>query len=588
MPMLDAKERKSRYRQLAAALLNDRSSFDAHWRDVADFILPTRSRFFTQDRNKGHKRNQNIIDSTGTFAAATLESGMHAGLTSPARPWMLLTTPDPDLAAFAPVKEWLHIVTQRMMAVFAASNLYKALPIVYGDMGTFATAAMAVLEDREDLFRCYTYPIGSYSLAVDDRGQVVTFVREVEMSVRQVVSQFGGKNGFPLGRNEAIDWTNISQRVKDHWSQSRYEVPVDVTWIVTPNDWVDRTKLYSKYLPFASCYFEKGSDDKNAEGTVTGFLREAGFAEFPLMAPRWKVISHEDSYGTECPGMRALGDVRQLQHMEKRLAQGINKMVDPSLQAPTSLRNRPISILPGHVTHVDVREGMQGVRPIHEVNINLEHFSINEDRVRFRIQRAYYEDLFLMLATRDQTQDGKQPITAREIAERHEEKLLALGPVLESANDELLEPLVDRTYALMDAAGMIPEPPEDVRGVNLKVEFISILAQAQKSVGVAAQDRFMQTILGVAEVFPEARNKINVNRYIDNTGTMLGVDPRIIRSDEEADAITAEQAQQQQAMAEAQQARELSQAAQAAGQTPMGGDTALARVVDGMQQQGAA
>lgn len=112
--------KRAQLEQLRAMLWTDRSSFDAHWRDLGDFLLPRRTRFWAGDRNRGDKRNQNIIDSTATFATRTLASGLHAGLTSPARPWFKLTTPDPDLAEFKPVQEWLETVTQRMQVVFTS------------------------------------------------------------------------------------------------------------------------------------------------------------------------------------------------------------------------------------------------------------------------------------------------------------------------------------------------------------------------------------------------------------------------------------------------------------------------------------
>lgn len=564
--------KRHRYQALMSALLTDRSAFDAYWRDLADYIVPTRTRFTTTDRNRHQKRNQNIIDSTGTFAASTLESGMHAGLTSPARPWMLLTTPDPDLATFGPVKEWLHIVTQRMMAVFSQSNLYNALPIVYGDMGVFGTAAIAVLDDTDDLVRCYAYPLGSYALGLDRRGRVTTFAREVQMTVRQVVEEYGVIPGR-VGQG-SIDWSRISTRVKEQWDRHHYETPVDVEWMVLPNEEADPRRLGSQYLPWASCHFEKGSDERT-------FLRESGFRNFPILTPRWKVTSHEDSYGTDCPGMRALGDIKQLQFMEKKKGQAISKMIDPPLVAPNALRHQATSLLPGGITYTDERDGQKGLRPIHETRPQLSEFAADQDRVRWRIQRAFHEDLFLMLATRDQRADSAQPVTAREIVERHEEKLLALGPVLERANDELLEPLVDRVYGMMEAAGLIPEPPEELQGVDLKVEFISILAQAQKSVGVAAQDRFLQSVGALAQVFPEVRHKVNPFRAVDNYGEMLGVDPRLVRSDDDAQERAGADAKAQQAGADAQQAKDLASAAHSASQTPMGGDTALTRVIQG-------
>jgi hypothetical protein len=298
--------RKTAYNKLRGALWSERSAgFDDHWRELGDHFMPRRTRFWSGDRNRGDRRNQKIIDSTGRFAARTLASGLHAGLTSPARPWMKLTTPDPDLAKFGPVKTWLYDVTQRMLTLFAVTNLYNVLPTVYGDMGIFGTAAMAILEDTRDLFRCYAYPIGSYALGQDGRGLVTTFVRDFELTVRQIVENYGVT---PDGRD--IDWTNISQRVKDLWDDSNYEAAIQVTWLVKPNEQADRRRAGSQYLPWSSCHWETGSEE-------TKFLRESGFHTFPVQAPRWDVTG-EDSYGTDCPGMTALPDTKQLQMMQRR------------------------------------------------------------------------------------------------------------------------------------------------------------------------------------------------------------------------------------------------------------------------------
>ena len=123
-----------------AQLMLERSSFLPQWRDLNDFILPRRARFFTSDTNQGDRRNLKIIDSTATMAVRTLRSGMMSGITSPARPWFKLTTSDPDLADYAPVKKYLEIVDRRMSTVFLRSNLYNVLPILYGDIGVFGTA----------------------------------------------------------------------------------------------------------------------------------------------------------------------------------------------------------------------------------------------------------------------------------------------------------------------------------------------------------------------------------------------------------------------------------------------------------------
>src|ERR1051326_5757042 len=432
----DYATRRDQYDALRGVLWSERQAgFDSHWRELGDFLLPRRTRFWPGDRNKDNRRNQNIIDSTGRFSARTLASGLHAGLTSPARPWMKLTTPDSQLAERPQVKQWLDVVTKRMLGVFATSNLYNVLPLVYLDMGCFATGAMSILPDSRDLFRSYSYPIGSYALGLDRRGLVSTFIREYELTVRQVVEEFGVK-----ANGRAIDWTNISTHVQAAWDRADYNTPVTIVWIVTRNPYADPKKFGAKWLPFTSCTYERDSNEKK-------FLRESGFKTFPIMAPRWD-ITGEDTYGTDCPGMTALGDVKQLQTMQRRKGQAIAKQIDPPLVGPSSLRTQKTSLLPGDITYQDVREGMTGLKAIHDVQTNLRDLTMDIGQVQYRIQRAFYEDLFLMLSRSDELR-GEQPITAREVEERHEEKLLALGPVLERTNDELLDPIVDRVFQLM-------------------------------------------------------------------------------------------------------------------------------------------
>lgn len=574
----DPATRRQRLEQLRGSLWSDRSTFDAHWRELADYYFPRRTRFWAGDRNRGDKRNQNIINSTGRYAARTLQSGLHAGLTSPARPWLKLAVPDQDLAKFAPVKEWLYKTTERMLTLFSLSNLYNVLPIVYGDMGVFGTAAMAILEDGRDLFRAEAYPIGSYAVGCDRRGKVSTFIRDYQLTVRQVIEEYGLQ-----ADGRTIDWTNISLTVRQLWERGNYEAQVPVTWAVYPNEERDDSRLGARYKPFASCHFETGGNENK-------FLRESGFDTFPIMVPRWDVTA-EDSYGTDCPGMTALGDNKQLQIMEKRKGQALAKLVDPPLVGPTALRTQKTSMLPGDVTYVDVREGMQGLKSVHDIRIDFSHLQMDMQGVEYRIKRAFFEDLFIMLGTSDPMR-GAQPITAREVEERHEEKLIALGPVLERTNDELLDPLIDRVFGLMVQAGFfdengLPAPPE-LQGVRTKAEYISILSQAQKLVSVTGQDRFLQSTVPLLELAPEVGASINFRKVVSNYADMLGVDPELVRTDDEVTSILAAQQAQAQQQAQAEQAAQIATAAQKASQTKMGTDSALDRLVGGIAGSGVA
>lgn len=525
---------------IKSSLENERTSFESHWRDLSDFILPRRSRFSISDVNKGDRRNQKIIDSTATLAARTLRSGIMSGVTSPARPWFRLTTQDPDLAEWGPVKQWLHLVQQRITASYLKSNLYNILPTVYGDLGVFGTAATSVEEVfNGDVIHAKSFPIGSYWVAKDEFGRINTFVREFRMTVAQLLETFGEK------KNGEFDWSNFSTYVRGQYDQGNLQTWIDVTHFVMPNMEYDQKNPIAKFKKFTSCYFESGTGYDSKQDDK--YLRESGYDYFPILVPRWETTA-EDVYGTNCPGMEALGDIKQLQNGEKRIMEAVDKMIRPPMKGPTSMKGQAASIISGDITYIDNVNG-QGFEPVYEVNFRIQEMEMKQSQVRSRIQRSFYEDLFLMLSNLDRRQ-----ITAREIEERHEEKLLALGPVLEQINQDLLDPLTDIAFNIHLRQRLLPPPPPELQGMELKVEYISVMAQAQKMLGVSSVERFTQFVGGLAQVDQGVLRKIKADQIVDVYGEMLSVPPSIVRTDEEVQQIIqAEQAQQMQQMQMQQQ-----------------------------------
>jgi hypothetical protein len=559
--------KRQRYEALRAALDTERSSFVPHWRELADYILPSRPRFLSTETSRGRKRSDKIIDSTATFAAGTLSAGMMSGMTSPAKPWFRLGTPDPMLNESGAVKNWLHTVAQRMATVFVKSNLYNHLPELYEDTGVFGTAAMAVLEDEEDVIRCYSYPIGSYWVANDHKQRVRVFLREFRMTVRQLVEEFGGDGQEP-------DWTVFSESVRSAWVGRRYEEWVEVVHVICPNEDHDPRMMASKYKRFASCYYEKGGTPNER------VLREEGFDEFPVVCARWKV-SGEDAYGTNCPGMVALGDIKQLQLQERRGAQALEKMINPPMVGPPELRVTAPSILPGGVTYLAERDGQKGFRAAYEVRVPLDQLEAKNAKKRELIRTAFFANLFLMLDSLDEARQSSQPVTAAEIAAREREKLLVLGPVLERLNEDVLDPLIDRTFAIMVRREMIPPPPPELEGVTLKVEYISVMAQAQKIASLTNMERFASFVGSLAEADPSVLDKVDRDQMVDTYGDATGIDPNLIVPDDQVAQIRQQRAKVAQQQQAAEQAALVAPAAKQLSETPLGGDSALAALLSG-------
>ncbi|CAB4124555.1 Head-to-tail connector protein, podovirus-type [uncultured Caudovirales phage] len=534
------------------ALKSERASWVAHWKEISDYLLPRSGRFFIQDRDKGYRRHNNIYDSTGTRALRVLAAGMMAGMTSPARPWFRLGIADKDLMKNHAVKVWLNEVTRLMLEVFSKGNTYRALHHMYEELGAFGTSASVVMDDYNDVIRHYPLTTGEFAIATDYRGQVNTLYREFQKTVAEVVGEFG--------------INNVSSTVKNMHDRGSLDQWVTIVHAIEPRIDRDVTKKDDKNMPYSSCYFE-------LNGEKNQYLRESGFKVFPALCPRW-TTSGGDIYGNS-PGMEALGDIKQLQHEQLRKAQGIDYKTKPPLQVPTSMKNRDIETLPGGISFVDATGNTQGIQTAFEVNIDLSHLLMDIQDCRGRIEKTFYADLFLMLANQTDTR-----MTATEVAERHEEKLLMLGTVIERLQNELLDPLIEMTFNRMLDAGIVPPPPEELQGMSLDVEFVSMLAQAQKAVSTNGIDRFMGNLGAVAQYKPEVLDKFNADKWADIYSDVLGVDPELIKSDEDVAAIRQQRAKAQQDAQQQQQMAQGAQTAQTLSQADTSGQNGLTDVMN--------
>ena len=91
-----------------------------------------------------------------------------------------------------------------------------------------------------------------------------------------------------------------------------------------------------------------------------------------------------------------------------------------------------------------------------------------------------------------------------------------LGPVLERLHDELLDPLIRRVFAIMVRNGLVPDPPCTMGSSGgmpapLQIEFISLLASAQKAAATGALERFWRFGQAIAQLKPEAIDRLDAD-----------------------------------------------------------------------------
>lgn len=541
----------------------------SYWSQLARLILPYRYHWVItpNSMNRGNPVNDAIINSTGTLAMQVCASGMLTGLMSPSRPWFRLAPRLSSQTLDATASAWLDDAAERILSVLAGSNFYEEGAQLYKDLATFGTSPMIIYEDREKIIRCYVPCAGEYMLAVGARLSVDTLYREYTYTVQQIVGWFGLEN--------------CPQQVRTQWEQGGASLDFEyvIAHAIEPNfALADRGKAGGQVSPvpggftYREVYWLR---DVECEAPLS--LR--GFNEIPFFALRWSKTSN-DPYGRG-PGMDAYGDIAQLQHEEVRKGEYIDKFVRPPMVGDARLQNQPSSIRSGDITWVNGADGKQMFYPAFEVDPQgFGPLSQDIEKVENRINRCFFVDTFLMISQ----MEGVQPRNELELAMRQGEKIMQLGPVIESAENGL-SIAIQRVIRIMQRRGLFAPMPDSLKGVPLKIDYVSIMKQAQRAAETTAMASTVKfagelTEASQAAGMPAPIRTLDLDGMVRRYADIVGSPAKLIRSQQQV-----EQADQQKAkQAAAQQALEATlpavQAAQGLSKIPIAeGQSALGAIL---------
>jgi len=553
----------------------NRYSWWVHGRELADFLLPRRYKWLItpNQMTRGSPINQHILDSTGTLAARNLASGMMSGISSPTRPWFKLKIGRIDSTQTSPISLWLAECERLMMLVFQESNFYNSIAIVYFDLVVFGTAVMLIYEDFDNVINCFNPCYGEYYIDNDGKFRPLIFFREFTLTVDQVVDEFGIEKTSP----------HVKQLYKEGKAGLTREIIV--AHAIEPNRDA-RGFGIPEHFAYRECYWEWGGSTSPQGGVsyAPGFLRKRGFHEAPQVCVRWDLVSN-DAYGRS-PGMDALPDIKQLQQQVRRKAQAIDKVVNPPMVADVQLKNQPASLLPGGTTYVAgmMQANNAGFAPVYgNWKPGIAEISEDLNEVRDRIRRIFYNDIFQVISQFE----TRSNVSATEIDARRSEALVMLGPVLERIQYELLSPIIDRTFAIMSRSGVLPPAPNEVRGANIDIEYVSMLSQAQQAASSSGIERTLQLTGGLVGVDPSVMDNIDLDATIQIYSNLMNNNPKMIRSPDQLAQIR-KQRQEQQKQAEqaaaAERAEKLAGGAKTLSETDVGGgQNALTAMLGGGQ-----
>jgi len=405
-----------------------------------------------------------------------------------------------------------------MVEVMNGSNIYSTFYSAYEELAQFGTSCFLIFEDFETVIRCRSYTTGEYYLSVDARGRVNGFSRQFWMTVGQMVKEFGLES--------------CSDQVRNLFLNNQPDTWIQICHLIEENDKRIPGREDYKNMLWRSAYWEYG----NGSDTC---LSQRGFNKFPVIATRWKTVTSDQIYGIG-PGWYALGDIKELQKtaFDKLIAQ--EKAYNPPTQQDASVEGHA-NMMPGGVTKITGNVPNAGVRPAYQVDPHTQEFIQSLDRSYRNIDEFFYADLFRMIMNLNQP-----GMTATEVAERKQEQIMMMGPVLYRIQEELLDPTMELIFSLMGEMGLIPEPPEEIEGMNVKVKYVSILAQAQQALGVEQINRVIGFVGNVAQIFPEALDNVDIDEAVREIANFEGTSAKLIRNKTDVQEIREQKAQQAQ------------------------------------------
>lgn len=575
-PMISGKDWSVLRGHLEGRLAMLRTWRDTWWiqnySDLARFILPRRSIWLTQSAGglpspntmtRGLEINESILDPTATFAARVCSGGLMSGLASPSRPWFKVIPAMKGVAIDDEARQWLDNVEDIVYTVLARSNFYNAFAQECEDIVVYGTAVNIIYEDAKDLIRCYTPCVGEYYLASSATMRVDGVYRAFVMTVSQIVDFFGLENCSP--------------EIQKLWEQKGGALTTErlIAHSIEPNFAVAGSNVgkVKGAFPWREVYWVYGSGTPHP-------LAMRGFMDCPFSAARWATQSN-DAYGRS-PGMDILPDVIQLQVETGRKGEGIEKGIRPPLIAQAELKNYPSSQLPGHVTYLnDVGPG-KGMRSIYDQQFDLRNITADLTEIQQRIKIGLFNDLFMLVTATAQDRETTVLTNAKII-----EKMQVVGPVIENMLSESLQPKLRRIFGILRRRGMIEPPPDSLKGQPLDIQFISILALAQKAASVTGLEALVRMTGELAQIKPDVLDNLDADELLSEYSSLLGNKQKILKGQKDVLAIREQrnqmQAKQKQAEMMTQGADVAQKGAAAANtlsQTDVGsGQTALAAIL---------
>lgn len=504
---------------------NGRTVFDAHWKEIAERVLPRQDDFMTAGRTEGEKRTSRIFDSTAPLALDRAASAIDSLITPTNTQYHKLEPEDDSLMGNRKVRLWLDKFNQVLfrMRYKPIANFASQAHECYISLMAFGTDAMFTDDIPGIGARYKSCPMSEMYIAENHYGVVDYVHRKFPMTARAAFQRWGDK---------------VPECIKKALEKEPFR-KFDFLHCVRPNEERDTRRKDYRGMAFQSYYICIESK------TV---LSEGGYRVMPYSIGR-HVTAPREVYGRS-PAMMVLPDIKMVNEMEKTIIRAAHKIVDPPLLlygdgSLSAFNARPNALNYGGVDD----QGRQLVVPM-KTGSNLPIGIDIAEQKRKLINDAFYVTLFQILVENPR-------MTATEAMIRAQEKGQLLAPTIGRQQSEWLGSIIDRDIDIALTNKLIDEPPPDElleAGGGIKVNYTSPLTRLRRAEEGIAIMRTLEQLAPLAQLKPEILDNFDDNFIARELADINGAPERMKRAVEEVQAIREQRQQAAAAQAEAEMA----------------------------------
>jgi hypothetical protein len=510
---------------------SDRSNWDNQYQDCGDYGMPQNSQF-TSRKSPGETSNVDLYDTTAEESNIQLAAGLYSYMFPTDSRAFVLEIEDEELNEIDDVKQWLEKVTKIIHKHLVNSNFREAFFEYLKSLGCYGTACLYEEKGKKKPIIFICHHLAGIYIAVNSDGEIDTVFRKFEYTARQAVQEFGEEN--------------LSEKIVTAYNEIKgKDKKFEFIHAVMPREDADPDKDDPISMPWASIYVSR-TDKKLIPQKG---LPESGYPEMPHQVSRFDKDSLEVM--GRSPMMKKLPDIKMVNAMQKARIKGWEKMVDPPTLVPDDGSIWPLATQPGGVIHYRV-----GSEPpkYWEFKGDLREMEKAIESVQQTIQKGFFLDMFDPLVDR-------QNMTATEVMARVEQKMRFLTPIIGRLQSELFNPMIHRIIGILGRQKLIPAMPEQLVGKDYSVIYLGRLALAMRTLETEGLAKTLSEWGPMAEAqMMEWIDNLDVDQAFRDSARNNGMPATWLKEIEKVKALREKRAQQQEAMALMENAKDLTSA----------------------------